>query len=190
MAPSLPVYSRQELKDNYPHLFPEVVEGADGKKTLDLENCKLWSLTQNQCTFDGDRTVCIPFKRVFARCKDTEYSSKRELTGYKLFPEHTQKKSKEVYRNIEITTEKDNDYTTKDKLLEEFFEADKVLKRKMDQFYAEIMKESERSWRPYEHDSAPNPFSPFSSSSSSLKFLGLIVRIGGSLHTYTLDMEF
>lgn len=34
---------------------------------------------------------------------------------------------------------------------------------------------SSESERPYEHDSGPSPFSPFSSSSNSLKLLGLMI---------------
>lgn len=51
------------------------------------------------------------------------------------------------------------------------------------------------SWlvKPYEMDWAPKPFSPFSNSSRSLKFLGLCVSFGkddvcGGGITYTLDM--
>ncbi|KAG7811880.1 hypothetical protein KL921_002146 [Ogataea angusta] len=143
MAPSLPVYSREELRDHYPHLFPERIVDEQGREKLNLDNCKLWSLTQHQCTFDGDRTICVPFKRVFARCKDTEYYSRKELSGFKLLPEQRGEKETETYRNIEITTEKDNPYSAQDPLLADFLRADKVLHQKMNQYYENIIRESE-----------------------------------------------
>ncbi|ODV83343.1 hypothetical protein CANARDRAFT_9744 [[Candida] arabinofermentans NRRL YB-2248] len=124
MAPPLPVYSRDEIKSLYPHLFPERIPKDDDTLPnsntnstnfkLSLPNCTLYSLTQNQCTYDGNRTVCIPFKRLFARCLDEEYSKKKEVIGYKLTPSHKdfQKNPNEkFYRNIEITEWSDNDYS-------------------------------------------------------------------------------
>ncbi|OWB74468.1 hypothetical protein B5S31_g4263 [[Candida] boidinii] len=190
MAPSLPVYSRDEIKKLYPHIFPDrsfnennIAEDGDqddnintiknGKLLLnDIQknnNCKLYSLTQNQCTFDGNKTICIPFKRIFARCIDRELSKGNEIVGYKLAPMHKRdlnnrnKKNNNinqdtlnndnlVYRNVEITDWYDNDYLNnyfnsdnieKKELIKEFLRADKILQSKMHQYYNEI-KEKEK----------------------------------------------
>ncbi|GMF61260.1 unnamed protein product [[Candida] boidinii] len=198
MAPSLPVYSRDEIKKLYPHIFPErsfnennvTEDGNDdrhintstnnstnGKLILtDIQknnDCKLYSLTQNQCTFDGNKTICIPFKRVFARCIDRELSKGNEVVGYKLAPMHkrdlNQRSNKQkinnksqdtfhdsddhlVYRNVEITDWYDNDYLNsylnsdnieKRELMKEFLKADKILQSKMHQYYHE-MKDKEK----------------------------------------------
>ncbi|GME77793.1 unnamed protein product [Ambrosiozyma monospora] len=180
MAPSLPVYTRDEIKSLYPDLFPERIPRTTNSNTssdhltipnfkLDLENCKLHTLTQNQCTFDGNQVVCIPFKRIFARCLDSNYYNKKELIGFKLTPAHSQHEfnqkdhGKEVYRNVELTQWFDNDYSkvleesksgVKGKdgkgevdadLIKEFLKADKILKKKMAEYYENMLKNQKKS---------------------------------------------
>ncbi|SCU80986.1 LADA_0B10594g1_1 [Lachancea dasiensis] len=53
MAPPTLVFGKEELD----HILAKV-RGP----------CKLKSLTQNQCDFNGHEYVCIPFKRVFKEC--------------------------------------------------------------------------------------------------------------------------
>lgn len=163
MAPALPVYSRDEIKEMYPNLFPDRVEtDEDGHFKLDNENCRLYSLIQNQCTFDGNQCVCVPFKRLFARCLDKNYDGQREVIGYKLRPVHNsqllrsgisrRKPDEAVYRDVEITNWKDNDYEgylTGEKkaegkldsdLLRSFMKTDKVFQQKVHEYYASLEK--------------------------------------------------
>ncbi|QPG75618.1 hypothetical protein FOA43_002975 [Brettanomyces nanus] len=107
----------------------------------------------NQCTYDGNKCVCVPFRRLFARCLDKEFGSRREVIGYKLTPAHGSrmvgqnlKNRREVYRNIEITEKGDNEYVkilNGDKkgdkeLLEEFLRADRVFQRKVKEYYEKM----------------------------------------------------
>lgn len=150
MAPALPVYSRQDIEQMYPGLFPTRIN-KDGKPALNLDNCSLYSLIQDQCTYDGNKCVCVPFKRVFARCLDNEFNSRREVVGYKLTPAHQSMSlrrglsrrdpNKPVYRNVEITEWHDNDYTNEAKgadseLVEEFLRADRIFQKKVKEYYA------------------------------------------------------
>ncbi|GMG19946.1 unnamed protein product [Ambrosiozyma monospora] len=180
MAPSLPVYTRDEIKSLYPDLFPERIPISSTTSStstldhptipnfkLDLKNCKLHTLTQNQCTFDGNQVVCIPFKRIFARCLDLNYFNKKELIGFKLTPAHSQHEfnqkdhGKEVYRNVELTQWFDNDYSkvleegksmnkngkgeVDAELIKEFLKADKILKKKMTEYYENMIKNQKKS---------------------------------------------
>ena len=165
MAPAFPVYSREEIKEMYPELFPSRIENKqDGKFTLDSENCKLYTLVQNQCTFDGNQCICVPFRRLFARCLDRNYNSRREMTGYKLMPVHQRqaiervsgrKAGDPVYRNVEITQFEDNDYMkylrekSDDKwmsseLLEDFMKTDKIFQNKVHEYYEKMGKREEK----------------------------------------------
>ncbi|KAF6007898.1 hypothetical protein HII12_004310 [Brettanomyces bruxellensis] len=159
MAPALPVYSREEIKEMYPELFPaRIVKEPDGKFELDSKSCKLYTLVQNQCTFDGNQCICVPFRRLFARCLDRNYNSRREMIGYKLMPVHQRqaiervsgrKAGGPVYRNVEITEFEDNDYTKylrekKDdkwmssELLEDFLRTDKIFQKKVHEYYEKM----------------------------------------------------
>lgn len=140
MAPALPVYTREEIEKMYPEIFNKIEEDKFLKIRRNVpENCKIYNLIQNQCTYDGNKVYCLPFKRVFLRCKDR--NKNKEVIGYKLTPLHRNDKFKmkgdvegEEYRDIEITVEEDNYYKI-DEGVEEFLKADNILKEKMKEYY-------------------------------------------------------
>lgn len=162
MAPALPVYTRDEIEKMYPKLFRNKEAGIESGKVP--ENCKLNELVQYQCTYDGNKVYCLPFKRVFLRCKERR---SKEVIGYKLTPSHgtvgdiknrlNVGKNDFFYRDIEITDKHHNSYLypelksidTKesdaadlnDKDLQEFLKANKVLKDKMRQYYDKFSQE-------------------------------------------------
>lgn len=119
MAPALPVYTRGEIEKLFPVMRSEEIP----------PNCSLYRLIQNQCTYDGNRVICLPFKRVFLRCLETRNG---EVVGYRLQPKHGLKDG--VYRDIEVTSRSDNTYTINDKI-QDFLRADSVLQEKMQAYY-------------------------------------------------------
>lgn len=151
MAPALPVYTKDEIEKMYPQIFNKIEENKENKENKFLkirrdvpENCKIYQLIQNQCTYDGNKVYCLPFKRVFLRCKDR--NKNKEVIGYKLTPLHKNDShnydkfkikgdaEEDLYRDIEITVEGDNDYKI-DEGVKEFLKADNILKEKMKEYY-------------------------------------------------------
>lgn len=133
MAPALPIYSRDEVEKMYP----------GSKKFSEIpSNCEMYKLTQNECTYDGNRVLCLPFKRMFMRCH--EYKSS-EYSGYKLQSKNRnssgdgsvngETEKEMVYRNVEITKREDNKIDLRNEDVCEFLEADVVLKRNMREYY-------------------------------------------------------
>lgn len=150
MAPALPVYTREEIESMYPK-FKNDGSGDGSMRRIRGEklpkDCKLYELIQNQCTYDGNEVFCLPFKRVFLRCLENR---EREVIGYKLTPLHKNTTSRfdlnggkvgKIYRDIEITDEDDNHYPY-DEGVRRFLKADKVLRKKMKEYY-DKMKEEE-----------------------------------------------
>lgn len=126
MAPALPVYTREEIQRMHPKM--KTVE----KNMDDIpENCDMYKLIQNECTYDGNNVKCLPFKRVFLRCLEKKGG---EVIGYKLKPKHKEDQDTEIYRNIEITKKQDNYYKIS-KDVEDFLKADCILKDKMKEYY-------------------------------------------------------
>ncbi|ODV98375.1 hypothetical protein PACTADRAFT_185126 [Pachysolen tannophilus NRRL Y-2460] len=113
MSPPIPVYSKKEIDNTYKKFLKD-----------DDANCTLYSLIQNQCTFNGSEIICLPFKRLFTRClrpKDKTTTEPR-------------------YQLIEITDETCNDYFkfnqfyqkqtgSGDDLLEKFLKADEIMRK-------------------------------------------------------------
>lgn len=126
MAPALPVYTREEIERMYPNL--KMVQ----KDIEDIpENCEIYKLIQNECTYDGNKVTCLPFKRIFLRCLEKKGGT---VIGYKLQPKHEEDQNTEIYRNIEITKQQDNNHKIS-KDIEEFLKADCILKDKMKEYY-------------------------------------------------------
>lgn len=128
MAPALPIYRREEIERMYPKS-----EGF----TKVPENCEVYQLIQNECTYDGNKVICLPFKRMFMRCY--EYKN-NDLSGYKMQGKNRnsgreEEEEKGIYRNIEITTRQDNQINLNDDLVREFLEADLILKKNMKAYY-------------------------------------------------------
>lgn len=135
MAPALPIYSREEIEKMYPK--------SEGFNRVP-DNCHLYNLFQNECTYDGNKVICLPFKRVFMRC--LEYKS-NEYSGYKIQGKNSRRSGENtdlddkleeierVYRNVEITSRKDNKVESEDPQIREFLEADLVLKKNMREYY-------------------------------------------------------
>ena len=138
MAPALPVYSRSDIEEMYP-----VMKQANFRGEVP-RNCQLYQLVQNQCTYDGNSVLCLPFERLFLRCK--EYGGSGGGVGYKLQGK-SQKKSGESgangsedgerirYRNYEITNAGDNVYSVGSADIVQFLKADAVLRGRMQSYY-------------------------------------------------------
>lgn len=140
MAPALPVYTREEIERKFPEKF------KSGNNEDIPDNCSLYELIQHQCTYDGNKVYCLPFKRVFLRCLENKG---KEVIGYKLTPSHGNIKNihnklkikDKFYRDIEITNKKNNLYLYNkeddkiDKDIEQFLNADTILKDKMMEYY-------------------------------------------------------
>lgn len=150
MAPALPVYTRDEIEKMYPMLFMN--DKQTGKRIIP-DNCNLYKLIQNQCTYDGNKVYCLPFKRIFLRCLEKR---SKEVIGYKLTPSHSRREffnttndfsNDTIYRDIEITDKNDNSYLyfpedDKNPEIEEFLKADRILKEKMRQYYDKYKEEN------------------------------------------------
>lgn len=110
-------------------MYPKLREGEEVPA-----DCEIYKLVQNQCTYDGNKVMCLPFKRVFLRCLENK---SKEIVGYKIKPLH-RKDAKDggdkVYRDIEITRREDNDYPINKEMVE-FLKAEQVLKEKMSSYY-------------------------------------------------------
>lgn len=133
MSPSIPVYSRDEIEAQ----FSQFIKSSNGGNV-----CELKELVQNQCTFDGNRIFCLPFKRLFLRCLDESVGD--EVIGYKLTPSHKVNSTSSIsstinerkrWRNIEITKNNDNQYDLKSGAVKEFIKADEILLRQMEKYY-------------------------------------------------------
>ncbi|TID19257.1 hypothetical protein CANINC_003828 [Pichia inconspicua] len=124
MAPALPIYRREEIEKMYP---------KSERFNVIPDNCKLYQLLQNECTYDGNKVYCLPFKRVFMRCY--EYKN-NEMSGYKLQGKNGRDVGRDlIYRNVEITSRKDNRVRVDDEMVRNFLEADLILKRNMNAYY-------------------------------------------------------
>ncbi|SCU81904.1 LAMI_0B08152g1_1 [Lachancea mirantina] len=84
-----------------PILGPEELDRAKGQV---LKPCKLMSLTQNECRFDGHEYVCIPFKRVFQECQAGKGKHKHTL-------------------RFEVTTAATNERLASDEMVQRFWDA-------------------------------------------------------------------
>ncbi|GMM32642.1 hypothetical protein DAMA08_053870 [Martiniozyma asiatica (nom. inval.)] len=141
MAPPIPVYDKDEIRQMLPRIYPT----SRDLQELKSKGCELFEIVQHQCTFDGNKILCLPFKRVFARCLDEFFTSNQEVIGYKLKPTHLTGRlveNEKIWRNIEITDALDNDYLGDLKTespasvdLREFLNADKILQAKMEDYY-------------------------------------------------------
>lgn len=109
MSPPVPVFSREEVIEEIPEL-------GYSKAKLS-KKCSLYTITQNQCTFNGTEIICLPFKRTFARC-----------------PLINKAKDGRLYADIEITTSRDNNYKKQESMLEKFLSADKELRKKFQDY--------------------------------------------------------
>lgn len=146
MAPALPVYTREEIENMYPKLNGGDRSDSSGgamKRGEIPSGCELYELLQNQCTYDGNKVYCLPFKRMFLRCLENK---EKEVIGYKLTPLHRSttsrfdidgRKGTKVHRNIEITCEEDNRYAYDDGV-KEFLRADRILREKIQQYYGKM----------------------------------------------------
>ncbi|KAG0676895.1 hypothetical protein C6P40_001123 [Pichia californica] len=156
MAPALPVYSREEIERIYPKIFKKEEDKKEINRDNIPNNCEIYELIQNQCTYDGNMVYCLPFKRIFLRC--LENNKERDIIGYKLTPLHRNNNSNisgrfeingsgnnkdgKYYRDIEITVESDNDYKYNEGV-ENFLKADDILRGKMKEYYDKMKIEEE-----------------------------------------------
>ncbi|AOA62556.1 Mitochondrial inner membrane peptidase [Komagataella phaffii CBS 7435] len=133
MAPPVPVYTRDEVKMQFPQYMMKFLPS----------NCELYSIIQNQCTFSADEIICVPFKRVFAKCRRGNQEAKRNiipengglnLTGKKLIPRE--------YTVIEVTDSLTNKYDNSS-LMDRFFEAERDLMIRFQEYEERNSKEGE-----------------------------------------------
>ncbi|CDK28805.1 unnamed protein product [Kuraishia capsulata CBS 1993] len=139
MAPPVPVYSKEEVET----MFSGVLVDSPAKPRKD---CDLYSITQNQCTFNGTEVICLPFKRLFQRCLIGAISEKSKSTRDRKVEIESwpTDKADGRYINIEVTTAKDNDYLSsqgqaavKGDILKRFMAADEVLRLKFEKEYGD-----------------------------------------------------
>ncbi|SCW01488.1 LAFE_0E00738g1_1 [Lachancea fermentati] len=65
MAPPTPIFGKEELSP-----LLEKIHGP----------CQLYSLIQNECTYDGQGYICVPFKRLFEECSVGDRTIRVEVT--------------------------------------------------------------------------------------------------------------
>lgn len=94
MAPPTPVFGKDELEPLLKKVKPP---------------CVLKSLIQNECTFNGEEYICVPFKRLFKEC---------------LLDSKTKDGRASRIVRIEITDRHTNDGILEDQMLKRFWEAD------------------------------------------------------------------